>query len=39
MRGHMEARAALPDVTAQGGEVAKTVKSGIEQDTEFYRGY
>jgi hypothetical protein len=39
MRGGMEARAALPEVTAQGGEVAKTLKSGIEKDTAFYRGY
>jgi hypothetical protein len=38
MRGGMEAWAALPDVTAQGGEVAKTRKSGIERDTAFYRG-
>jgi hypothetical protein len=39
MYGGMEARAALPDVTAQGGEVAKTVKSGIETDMAFYREY
>jgi hypothetical protein len=26
-------------MTAQGGEVAKTVKSGIEKDTAFHRGY
>jgi hypothetical protein len=27
------------DVTAQSGEVDGDVKSGIEKDTEFYRGY
>jgi hypothetical protein len=38
MRGGTEARAALLDVAAQGGEVDRDRTSGIEKDTEFYRG-
>jgi hypothetical protein len=33
MRGGMETR------SRKAGEVAKTVKSEIEKDTAFYRGY
>jgi hypothetical protein len=38
MREGTEVRAARADLTAQGGEVAQIVKSGIEKDTAFRSG-